>query len=399
MQNSNPWATDFIARCLQLARDIRAERNTLFSLLCEYETHDTARDEIDRSLDALEGIEAEFEPIKTPLQGLTFATFFPVNLPLYSLVLFGIVPSAFASHVFIRPPEAMSEMLGKLNDLLKIDERFPEIRTKAVPRHVFMSLYVNDADVIIFTGKYENAMAVHQQAPRALLVYNGSGINPFILFEDANLDVAVYKAIEMRCFNSGQDCAGTDAFFVPNSLANSFVAKLEEGLKKVKVGPSGDPDVKVSRTMKGTYLDELAHALEHEQQHIIFGGKIDFAHHYAYPTIVRKYLAEHKGEFHEFFAPVFYILEYASLEELEHILLSTTFTEKTMYISIFGNNPELEKKLSYATVLKEKIVNDVEQGNHEYGGWGSKANFLLYGDQKIVRPILISRDIHQMLQN
>ena len=39
----------------------------------------------------------------------------------------------------------------------------------------------------------------------------------------------------------------------------------------------------------------------------------------------------------------------------------------------------------------------VERGNQAYGGYGSLANFLLYGHKKATHPILISRDIHTML--
>lgn len=68
-----------------------------------------------------------------------------------------------------------------------------------------------------------------------------------------------------------------------------------------------------------------------------------------------------------------------------------------MYLSIFGDNPELEAKLTFGKILKNKIVNDVECGNEEYGGWGAKANFILYGDTKLVQPVLISRDLHKVL--
>ena len=68
-----------------------------------------------------------------------------------------------------------------------------------------------------------------------------------------------------------------------------------------------------------------------------------------------------------------------------------------MYVSVFGDNPAIEKQLTFVKILKNQIVNDVERGNEEYGGYGVKANFLLYGDQRIVQPILVGRDMHLML--
>ncbi|MDB5182406.1 MAG: ALDH-like protein [Candidatus Saccharibacteria bacterium] len=368
------------------------------SILSKYETYETANDEIDRAIATLKGLEEEFSPIKKPLDSLTISTFFPLNLPIYSLVIFGIAPSAFAKNVFIRPPEVMHEVLTELYSYLKINDLFPNISLHAVQRYIFMDLYAYESDVIIFTGKYENALDIHKKCPQALLVYNGSGINPFVVLENADIDLAVQKAVEMRCFNSGQDCAGPDAFFVPHTLSDLFVGKLQQELENIKVGSSADPKVRVSKTIKNTYIEKLKEFLTKERENLAFGGEIDYDKHLVYPSIVRKTLQEHGTEsFHEFFAPVFYILEYNNTSELERTLLSQDFKDHTMYICLFGSDENLKKKLGFATVVENQIVNDVEFGNGQYGGYGSKSNFLLYGDIKIDRPMLISRDIHEIL--
>ncbi len=387
----------FTADCNHLASKILQRRYDLVGLLSQYETYETANDEIERSVEALRGMSKELSAIKHPLSNLTISTFFPLNLPLYSLVLFGIAPSVFARQVYIRPPEIMHKMLQEVFEFLEISKLFANISVHVVPRYIFMDLYASESDVIVFTGKYENALSIHKQCPQALLVYNGSGINPFLLFDDANIDLAVAKAVEMRCFNSGQDCAGPDAFFIPTTLADAFVGKLQRALEQVKVGDSTDPEVRVSRTMKETYIQQLQPVLERERQNLVYGGEIDLEKHLVHPTIVVKPIAEHAGNFHEFFAPVFYVLEYNDIAELEKALFSQELIDRSMYISVFGNNEEIENKLTFARLLKDKIVNDVERGNYEYGGYGPNANFLLYGDQKVIQPVLISRDMHSQL--
>jgi acyl-CoA reductase-like NAD-dependent aldehyde dehydrogenase len=382
-----------------LANTIEETKEELTRLLSFYETYDAAHDEIDRSVEALRGMEQEMSQIANPLHDLTIATFFPLNLPLYSLILFGIAPSVFAKQVFIRPPEVMHDMLSKLWESFNIPGLFPNIYLKPTPRHIFIQIYASDADVIIFTGKYQNAQIIHRQCPNSLLVYNGSGINPFVLFKDADIDLAVKKAIEMRCFNSGQDCAGPDAFFVPSSMADAFVSKLEAGVKQLKIGFTTDPETNIGPTIKEAYVSEVQDWLKDHHSHVIYGGEIDREHNYVHPTIIREQVAEQgKKEFHEFFAPFFFVLEYPDDQTLEETLLGSKFQERGMYISIFGHNPALEKKLDFVKLLRNQIVNDVERGNQEYGGYGSQSNFLLFGGRKVVKPVLVSRDIHLMLK-
>src|SRR3989338_2976191 len=182
-----------LEQCNELVKKIKKRRFDLIELLSHYETFDTANDEIERSLETLQGIAKEFSSIKKPLNDLTIATFFPLNLPLYSLVLFGIAPSAFAKHVFIRPPEVMVEILQNIYGFLNVSHHFPNVSLHPLPRKVFMDLYASDADIVIFTGKYENALDIQAKCPQALLIYNGSGINPFVIFKGADIDLAVSK--------------------------------------------------------------------------------------------------------------------------------------------------------------------------------------------------------------
>ena len=388
---------DFYTTCHELAVQIEQRQDSLIKLLTKYETHEAAEDEIARSITSLNGFRTEFAPLTRTLDGLTISTFFPLNLPLYSLVLFAIAPSAFSANVFVRPPEVMIKVLEELWDSLDIKMHFPKISLKSTPRHIFVELYASDSDVIIFTGKYVNALDIHRKCPHSLLLYNGSGINPFILFENANVETAATKAIEMRCFNSGQDCAGPDAFFVPTSLADEFIQKLKDGLDRIVVGATSDPMTDVGPTMKQSYIDELLAWLAVENKYVIYGGKIDTVKHYVYPTIVKKSITEHTNTYHEFFAPFFFVVTYDTTQQLSSYLLHPEFKKRAMYVSIFGDNSELERQLNFVKILKNKIVNDVERGNNEYGGFGSQANFLLFVDQKIVKPILVSRDIHEQL--
>ncbi len=397
-QKNKDQLVNFYKTCDKFAELIEEKKPELMALLTVYETHDAAEDEIMRSLVTLRGFPKEMDAIDNPLENLMIATFFPLNLPLYSLVLFGVAPSIFSQHVFIRPPEVMQPVLEKIWKILDIDQFFSNISLHPTPRHIFVDLYASTADVIVFTGKYENALDIHKKCPEALLVYNGSGINPFLLFANANVQLAVDKAIEMRCFNSGQDCAGPDIFLVPSALGTEFVDLLKEKAQKLVVGSTKSPKTDIGPTIKQKYIDHLEDWLEQEKSHIVYKGKIDKKKRLVHPYIIRKNVTEHAGTFHEFFAPVFYVLEYDSTKDLEKLILSDLFKQRGMYVSVFGDNQAVEKKLTFVRLLKNVIVNDVEIGNTEYGGYGIHANFLLFKGKQATHPVLISRDVHQTLR-
>lgn len=52
-----------------------------------------------------------------------------------------------------------------------------------------------------------------------------------------------------------------------------------------------------------------------------------------------------------------------------------------------------------ATKIKNSIIDDVEQGNKQYGGYGKKANFISCNGVIESRSILLSREIDNYLKS
>ncbi len=387
----------FYEKVDQTIRNLKRNKTKLVNLLLDYETYETAIDEFDRSVETLRGLKKEHTGIQNRREDLFIATFFPLNLPIYSLVLFGIAPCFFAKKVFIRPPEIMNHLLEEICEILEVNKNFPAISIHASQRHIFVELYAAPSDVILFTGKYKNAIDVSNKCPDSLLLYNGSGVNPFVILDNADPNLAAQKAVEMRCFNSGQDCAGPDAFIVPMSLRNEFIYKLKSELDSIKVGDSHDKNVRVSRVMKNSYIEEVLSFLNNDITSIVYGGDVMEDSKIVYPTIISKKVTEHsQDDFHEFFAPVFYVLWYENDSELDKLLNSRAFNDRAMYVSVFGHDQKHENTImKHAKILKNKIVNDIEMGNEEYGGYGQKSNFVKFRNNKKSGPILISRDLHR----
>lgn len=84
------------------------------------------------------------------------------------------------------------------------------------------------------TGKKLMAVAA-DDLKRTTLELGGS--DPMIVCDDANLDRAASAASVGRFFNCGQACLAVKRVFVFESVADEFIEKLANKIRKLKVGP------------------------------------------------------------------------------------------------------------------------------------------------------------------
>ena len=378
-------------KCQKLLEVVDAKTTELLSALTEYESYETAEDEIWRSKDYLQNISEELKWL-THGKVDSMCAFFPVNLPLYSLFLFAIVPGFMSGEVVIRVPLLMRSVAYRLMSILELEKIVPNIKVVDLERSLFVEAYVSNADIVLFTGRYSNALLV-QAACRGLFIYNGAGINPFLITKSADINDAVHKSVEMRLFNSGQDCAGPDAFLVDEAIINSYKNNLVKMLGKVKIGSYSNPEVRVGSLVKADHLKNLRTFLESKAENLEYGGKIDFEQSVVYPTVIVEDISVMThAQTMEFFAPVFYVLVYSNIQQVSKFFLSKHYKDYAMYVSIFGQTPP-SLKIPNSTILRDKIVNDVERGYIPYGGRGKKANYIFSDNKYMYKPLQISKEI------
>ena len=68
------------------------------------------------------------------------------------------------------------------------------------------------------------------------------GIDPLIVFEDADLDVAVPGAAWARFLNNGQVCTSAKRIYVVEPIAKAFVERFVAHTRTLRVGNGMDPD-------------------------------------------------------------------------------------------------------------------------------------------------------------
>lgn len=388
----------FYGQCALLADHIDAKREDFHDILVPYQTYEVVEHEIKSAISSLRNIEVEYKGFEQPRDKVTASCFLPVNMPLYSLILYAVLPSYYFETLYVRPGMSLCQYVPALVEKLELYRfGFNQIKIKDLPAKLFTDLYAKDSEVILFTGKYSNAQMLERECPESMLIFEGTGPCPFIVFENADTVLAAQKAVAMRCFNSGQDCVAPDVLFVHKSKLKDFQDNLVHLLEDVRVGSSKDPSVRVAQAIKEEYFFSVQEWLEVNRNDIVAGGEIDTEKLIIHPTVLSRDITRHDGPYKELFSPIFYILSYNDDQQLLEKINEESFKKRSMYACVFGENNNVTKDLSLCTILKNMTVNDQEDGNRPYGGYGQLANFISYKGNRRVKPLLISRDVREWM--
>lgn len=109
-----------------------------------------------------------------------------------------------------------------------------------------------DVDVISFTGSSETGKRIMAGAASTLkrLSLELGGKAPAVVFDDADLDLAVKELTHGALVMAGQICVAAARFLVHESVMPAFRDRAKAAFAKVRVGPGADP-----RSQMGSLID------------------------------------------------------------------------------------------------------------------------------------------------
>ena len=101
---------------------------------------------------------------------------------------------------------------------------------------------------VSFTGGTTTGRALARQAADKLMPVSLElgGKSPTIVFADADIDLAIAGVLFGIFSSSGQSCIAGSRLFVQRSIYDTFVARLVQATKTLKVGDPFDPDTQVA---------------------------------------------------------------------------------------------------------------------------------------------------------
>ncbi|WP_237133547.1 NAD-dependent succinate-semialdehyde dehydrogenase [Pseudohongiella sp. O18] len=143
-------------------------------------------------------------------------------------------------------------------------------RDANVPENLFRSLLVSskDADRLIehplikavtFTGSTNAGRKIASTAGKCLkkTVLELGGSDPYLVLDDADIDLAVEKCVTSRLLNNGQSCIAAKRFIVHDSLYGEFASAMAAAMNKKRVGDPLLEDTDIGPQAKQDLCDEL----------------------------------------------------------------------------------------------------------------------------------------------
>ncbi|MCO4847528.1 MAG: NAD-dependent succinate-semialdehyde dehydrogenase [Yoonia sp.] len=133
----------------------------------------------------------------------------------------------------------------------------PSRRTGALVDHMLHDPRVR---VVSFTGSTAVGRKLLKSAADRVLkpAMELGGNAPLIVFEDADLDVAVEGAMLAKMRNLGEACTAANRIYVHADVAEAFTSKFSAAMGALKMGDGTDPSVDVGPLVNADTRDKVA---------------------------------------------------------------------------------------------------------------------------------------------
>jgi succinate-semialdehyde dehydrogenase/glutarate-semialdehyde dehydrogenase len=200
------------------------------------------------------------------------------------------------------------------------------VHAAGVPKGVFQLVAGSAAEIageflanpicrkISFTGSTEVGRSLVAGAAEGVkpLSLELGGHSPLIVFDDADLNVAVEGAMIAKYRNGGQSCIAANRLYVQRGIWDAFLAAFSARVAALRVGPGVEPGVDVGPLINPAAADDaLAHVADAQARgaQLVHGGRrrADLGPAFIEPTILTGVPADALGMRDETFAPVAYV--------------------------------------------------------------------------------------------
>lgn len=257
----------------------------------------------------------------------------PWNFPLM-MATWKIAPAiAWGNTCIIKPSEdtpASVTLLGRL----AVEAGFPPGVLNVLNGHgapAGSTLTADDrVDRVTFTGSSTTGKAVMASASTHLapvsLELGGKGAN--VVFDDADLDNAVYWAVEAIFRNSGQICLAGSRLFVQSGIYDEFMERFVAAAQALTIGDPFDPDVKYSTLASKKHFDKVSGYLEGVEEQggrMLTGGVDEDGAWIVRPTILVDLPLDSKQYCEEIFGPVCVVNRFDTEAEAVHLANDTRY--------------------------------------------------------------------------
>lgn len=241
-----------------------------------------------------------------------------------------------------------------------------------------------EVDGILFTGSYEVGLKIKQETLThywKILALEMGGKNATVVWDDADLDKAIYETIVGAYMSTGQRCSCTSRVILHDKIADEFTERFYQAAKKLTVGhwsenPFMGSLINAAAVEKYVRFQEIANRENCES--LMRGKSLDLKHkgHYVTPSIhlVKKFDPKSVYQKSEIFGPNVAIYRSSDFDETMNMVNSTGYG---LVMALFSKSKALyEKALVDARVglLNWNRTTNGASSKLPFGGMGKSGN-------------------------
>ncbi|MEK6571807.1 MAG: aldehyde dehydrogenase family protein, partial [Bacteroidota bacterium] len=256
------------------------------------------------------------------------AAIIPCNFPL-KMAIWKIGPALAAGNTIVLKPSELTPVTAM--ELAKIvhEVGFPKGVVNIIPgfgEDVGEELAKNPmVDKVSFTGSTAVGKRVMANASATLkkctLECGGKSAN--IVFEDADLELAVDGAMYAIFYHSGQCCEAGTRLFLPERLHDEFLQRMIDKTRKLKMGDPKNPETDIGPLISKKQQERVLSYIvigKSEGAKLAFGGNIPpdpalAKGFFVEPTLFVQVRNSMRIAQEEIFGPVLSIIKYKTIDE------------------------------------------------------------------------------------
>jgi succinate-semialdehyde dehydrogenase / glutarate-semialdehyde dehydrogenase len=290
----------------------------------------------------------------------------PWNFPLWQVVRM-FVPSLLAGNTVLLKHSELTPLLAQA-----IHDLFEGVWTHPILQHLYISHQQTDRIMkddriggVSLTGSVRAGHEIYKAAAtyfkKAVLELGGS--DPYLVLQDADLELAAKKITKSRLNNNGQTCISAKRAIVHTSVIEKFTELLkvefdqykfgDPSLESTDLGPLAHPKFKIALADQ---LESFKKNTDAVRVYCKPHGQANAASAFVDAEIYRLSQNSEWLKDQEFFAPVLILIPFENENEAVSIANATIFG---LAAGIFSRDIERAQQLAAQIVVGQVSVNDI----------------------------------------
>ena len=232
-----------------------------------------------------------------------------------------------------------------------------------------------------FTGSKEVGLRIAELANKPQpgqiwikrTVLEMGGKDGIIVDEEADVDAAVEGTAQAAFGYQGQKCSACSRVIVSEKVYDTFLNKLVERTKKIKVGPSDDPSNYMGPVVSENAMKGILNYIEvgkKEGRLMTGGGRAPGEGYFVEPTIIADVDPKARLAQEEVFGPVLAVIK---AKNFDHAMEIANNTEFGLTGAVYSKNPEkirrAEEDFYVGNLYLNRKCTGAMVGAHPFGGF------------------------------